>query len=755
MVLVDELVLAADVAGLVDHLEEPSWAVRRAVIAGLASLGDVAAPTLQDFLATRRTTERAIAAAVDALSAAIGEGATTAGLALLADPRPEVAADGASILGRRRASGAPPALAAALGHSDDNVAMAAIEALGAIGGAAAVDALVGVVEMRNFFRTFPAMHVLARTNDPRAIPALAALLDDELYRAEAIRTLGRTGLVQAIGPLARHRESDPRGIALACADLIARAAWRGAEDSAMAALRDAMPDAARFVGVLADADREETAAIAGMLGVIGDSTTLPVLAQMLADPQLASVATTAVQRIVRGNHSALVAALMAPDSLLRAAALPAASSMQASPAVRSLLTDDDPEVRARACDALARIGDIDAVPALFESLADTHARAAQAAIAAIHSLGSDRTAALTLEALGHESSAVRRHALRIVAYAGLHEALDTVEALVDDPDPRVAELAIVALGAIADPRVDEILTARIRDTRPEMRAAVARAAIARTDAVARSLLVTAVADEHAWVRYHGCRGLGQVQVGDAAELLVARLDDVSPPVRLAALDALAQLSTDDAFQALAGAARSPDADTRRAALTGLTRSRHRGVLPLLLDAMTSADTATVLIAASGLATRAEAAAVAVLARAATHPVPEVATAAVSLLGDRQDAAAAEAIVDLALETALDHPAQAALSRPSTARIAAITKRLREATNGDAHVLAAALGRMRDPAARSELFHALTFDNPAARSAAATVLVELDPRGAREAVGRLAAEDPDVGVRQVSAAALAG
>src|SRR6185369_11926875 len=63
---------AASVAPLMDMLADPSWTVRRAVVAGLGSLGEPAVRALCAYITTRRADEAALAAAVDALVASVG-----------------------------------------------------------------------------------------------------------------------------------------------------------------------------------------------------------------------------------------------------------------------------------------------------------------------------------------------------------------------------------------------------------------------------------------------------------------------------------------------------------------------------------------------------------------------------------------------------------------------------------------------------------------------------------------------------------
>src|ERR1700679_3925884 len=58
---------------LIEMLADPSWGVRRAVVAGLAALGDSALLPLCETLRNRRDSEARIAATVDALVASKSE----------------------------------------------------------------------------------------------------------------------------------------------------------------------------------------------------------------------------------------------------------------------------------------------------------------------------------------------------------------------------------------------------------------------------------------------------------------------------------------------------------------------------------------------------------------------------------------------------------------------------------------------------------------------------------------------------------
>ncbi len=757
---IDRLVTrgSSAVAELIDTMSDASWTVRRASVAALAALGDDAVAPLCTWLCERRSEEHSIAAAVDALAASIGGTSTTAVMAMLADPRPAIAADAAQILGRRRASEACAILGQAVSHVDDNVAVAAIEALGAIGGSGAIDELIAVMADRSFFRTFPALQVLAKSGDPRAVAPLASLLEDETFCLEAVRALGRTGSAQAIAPLAsllpRGGDAIVRLIALALADLVTRAEWIGVASQVVVTMREFIaPSLARFAGALRASDPAERAALAIVLGRIGDESVIFELARLLDDPELHAVATEAIQRIGELHDAAQLAAL-AVDAVTRVAVLPVVNSRAAAPRLRALLGDENGEVRARACEALARIGDAAAVPELFATLADSNPRVALAATAAIHSLGVADTAQRVIAALQHGSPTVRRYALRIIAYMGFAEAFESVRLAVGDADPRIAELAVASLGAINDPRVDALLAEIAQSPTPTLRAAAMRAAVNRLGEGAGEILERGLTDEFAWVRYYACQGIGRIGRSSAVDQLIARLADAMPHVRISAIEALAHLQTPAAWQALCSVIRSGDPDERRAALVSVGLQPGNAALPFLFEALRSTDVATRLIALSGLARSSEDSALENVAAAALDPVVEMRDAALSLLGERSDRAAAEVLVDLALACDEDHPVHLTLSRPGASRIAAIAARLASVDDRRAAILASALARMHQGPATTTLFEALTLTNPAARRAAATTLVAMGVDGAYKAVTRVAREDPDLEVRRSCAALVA-
>ena len=761
---VDRLVAvgARGVRDLINSLSDASWTVRRAVVAGLASLGDDAVEPLCAFLREERTSEAAIAAAVDALSTSIGSNVTARIVELSQHPNAAVVADAAQILGRRRASDASAVLAKLVEHLDDNVAVASIEALGMIGGTAAVEALIRVVESKNFFRTFPGIQVLARTGDPRAVPPLASLLADDTYRYEVVRALGRTGSANAIAPivsvLKTPGDAVVRIVACSLADLIERAEWMGSGEHVTSVLQQGIASMLpRFIGALRGGDPEERTAIAKLLGRAGDPSVLSSITALLEDTTTASAATDALEQLGRSSDEALVEALRRGDSAKRIAILPLVRSKSAGTYVRELLSDEDPEVRARACEALARIGDTSSVKDLFGALADPSPRVTHAATSAILAIGSTETEKYALEAARATRPTIRRHAIRVIGAFGYRSAFDLLRAAVGESDRRIAELAITGLGSIDDPRIDPLLTELAESKEDALRSAVMRAAGLRSGEAAVRVLIRGLADPAPWVRYYAAQGLGRIgdEAGpEASKQLIEKLRDPAPHVRVAVIEALAKLRTQDAWDAVVRAATSRDADERRAGLVGVGLHKRPGAASILVEAARSEDPATRLVAISALAHYDEPEALATLDAALRDATAEVRDAALSVLSERDDEAAARILVDAALRSQPEHPVHRALSRPGQGRVSVITLRLAKADPRTAPLLVAALGRMGTPSARQSLFGALSSSNPASRSAAASALVATGAEDAVRAVSQLAGNDPDPEVRRVCAAALA-
>lgn len=755
---------ASPVPALLAMLDDPSWAVRRAVVSALASRGDEAVPPLCDVLVNGRDDESRVAAIVDALVASTGPHADIEVAKLGDHPVAAVVADVAQILGRRRASAAVVLLVRLTRHADDNVAVAAIEALGRIGGRAAIEALIDSVRSGNFFRSFPAVDVLGRTGDPRAVEPLVELLGDSQLAAEAARALGRSGERHALVPLARlllaRSEALVRVGAVAITELEQRHRARTGDGLAITAgLREnAEPAMARnLAAALAGADDKEQTAIARLLGLLGGADAVATLTRMLdAENVVATAAAEALATATEVTHDEIAQSIVTGDSARRLVMLPRMTSRGSVAAVAGCLGDLDPRVRVAACDALGRLGAAAEVDALFPLLGDSHPRVAQAAVAAIQAIGGPSVERLALAAAGETDPGVRRAAIRILSYFGWSSALPVLLDAVRDNDPRVVDAAIQGLPFVQEPRALTELLVAARDEHPRKRASAARAlGRCRDEIRVVAALLRHLGDEDAWVRYYGCQSLGRLGVETATAAIARLLEDPAGQVRVAAIEALSHLRGELAFEALRRAIRSDDADMRRAALVGLGMSRRPEAEPLLLDAARSGDVATRLVAIAALADfEGSDGVMQALAAGCDDPDDAVRNAAIGFLATRTGADATRALIGRLACAGDPERVIEALAQPVDGRAAVIAQALATADDERAPHLVAALSRMQRAEADAFLRAACTYEHVPARKAAAHAVAAQRGPEARATLRRMAVDDPEPDVRRIVALLLA-
>ena len=751
----------SSVPALVERLKTRSWAVRRAVVAALARAGQAAIEPLVQVLFGARDDEALLAAAVDALCASRGD-ADAAMLRLAAvDPPTPLLCDAAQVLGRRKSVKGIATLERLATHADDNLAVAAIEALGRIGGGAGTGALVAVLESRNFFRIFPAIDVMGRSGDPRVLEPLVRLLDDPRYALEAARALGRTGEAAAAGPLGAllHRANDSLARVIAAslgaihASALSRFGTAAAVENAVFTTRDPVALVQRLAQSVAGASPEEQTALCSVLSWIKDETAAATLISLLdATP---GAATAALRALGRDRDPQLLGALRDGDSVRRTLLLPLISARTRSAAdILPCLDDGDSGVRLLACSALARIGDVAAVPRLFEVLRGPDPMLSQAAVAAIQALGSADTERLALEAARAPEPHVRRAALRVVASFGYPAGLDLLIEAVEGTDDRLRDAAIHGLALMENPRALQALLRTAGHQNPRARAAAARGlGQSQNGAEVAAALHRGLRDPDAWVRYYACQSLGKLGDETAVDEMLRLLADPAGQVRVVAVEALAHLGAPRAAEALKTAARAEDPDVQRAALLGLGARNIPGALPVLLAAATSVDAATRLIALSAIAPYPDGSVVAALEAAAGDAETTVRDAAIGFLSGRDDAAATAALISLLGNPLLRERAIEALATPVRSRVAGLLAALETADHELSNGLVAALARMRRHDATVAILDALGFANVFARRAAASALGALRTPDAHAALERAVDADSDEEVRKTCLAAL--
>jgi HEAT repeat protein len=197
--------------------------------------------------------------------------------------------------------------------------------------------------------------------------------------------------------------------------------------------------------------------------------------------------------------------------------------------IRTARTDDDEAVRSAAIDALDRIGP-DAIERLVAEMAGVDPDGAdwRRAEAFARTLSADRD----------ELRMAAANALRRVGDSGALPAL--IETL-EDPNPRVRERAARACGAVGDERATDALAARLADPAGSVRREAAAALAAIGTERALEPLLDAADDDREEVRYAAVAALGGYPGMAAIDPLIAALDDDSEVVRRAAVFSIIEL----------------------------------------------------------------------------------------------------------------------------------------------------------------------------------------------------------------------
>jgi len=449
-----------------------------------------------------------------------------------------------------------------LGRDDLDTRRAAVTALGRIGDARAVPALIALLDGGDRELMVPVAGALARLGDPRAFEPLVRLLGDEdlPVRHAAIGALNSIGhpdmaarmqiLISNPDPLVRESAVKIAGYFgyTSCADQLIERCEDAVEAVRAAALEHvAFLEDGRVLHVLVaaierDTPRARAAAAqaltyvespeattalrrgaqdadpwvryfsAASLGRRADAAALPLLETLARKDELQHVRIAAVDAIgTLGGEAAagvLCALTESGDAVVANAAVRALGAVNAASALEPLrraLAASDAAQRAAAADALAQWGRGPAVALLrWTAAGDCEPDVVRAAIAGLRRIGNLATPA-GREAIAALAEVAGDPARRADAIAALsHVTPDAIPAVGDclsARDPHVRRAVVEALGRLSHPTASTYLRSALEDSDAAVRqAAVSVLAGLGTRGMARSFTNLARTDPSASVR---------------------------------------------------------------------------------------------------------------------------------------------------------------------------------------------------------------------------------------------------------------
>jgi HEAT repeat protein len=519
----------------------------------------------------------------------------------LKDPKPEVRARAARVIGNTGGVAVIEPLIQALGDTDPKVFASAKEALmllrpqsneAVIRALDNADNLVcsGAVELAgemNLRETLDKIKALLRSPDreikiaaagtlvhfegERARDALAPLLEDS---DPGVRLL----VVKTIGNLHEHRGQPEKGVASQPRPATGQPQPAPANPPSVAG------NAGLLVPRLQDNDPDVRRAAIVALAQIGDQNCVEDLRTLEGDADshiadaarqaLVSIGERAVGPYVQNlSHKDIGTRLAALETLIRqgkAAVLP----------LMALLEHRNPAVRVLVTEILGSIADPRALDSLANELNDRDQRVRHAAITAIGKLNTQPAVARLLEALESSDSEFADIAARSLVNAGALVSQHIID-LLRAPNPELRVRAARILGQIREPLAKDPLINALKDPDEWVRAAAALALGGLLDPSATEPLIACLHDAHPPVRLAAVEALGQLRDRSATEPIMPLLQDGQGSIRAAAVRALGRIGDNITVEPIIGLLDDSDRDARVAAIEALGSLRAVKVLERL------------------------------------------------------------------------------------------------------------------------------------------------------------------------------
>jgi HEAT repeat protein len=571
-----------DVKPLLGALSDESWMVRRAAVKGVAQrAAPEAIAALLSSVVVNHQNPSLLNSALQVLTSSNVDTLSPL-LELLRSAEPDLRMQAALALGEQRDARAVTALMEALQDDDTNVRYHVIEALGKLKATEAVDPLVEIVEAKDFFLSFAALDALAKIGNVSVAPRIVPLLEDELLREPAINLLGQLGDDTVVPPLATLLNT-PSAPADLIADALAAISDRYEKEYAEGiyiadlTVREISPTGIQsLLDALETPGKQNLRSIAMVLGWLKRPGVERALTRLMGREDLRDEIIEALVRHGRATLDLLIAQLGAEDLEVRRAAVVALGrigDMKATRAVVDKLSDESLTIEA--ANALARIGDPDAVDGLLNLVGNNDASIRQAAVSALNSLVPPSPERI-IPLLNDPDPNVRESAVKIAGYFGYPESVNHLLKLCDDTVEQVRCAAIEHLPYLDDERVFDVLAQAIKEETPKVRAAAARALGNMDNPQVVQKLVEGLADEDIWVRYFSARALGRRGSEDGVGALEKVIEkEQFNHVRIAALDSLGQIGGPRIAGFVGGLVDDVDPDVRHAARVALEKSGQR------------------------------------------------------------------------------------------------------------------------------------------------------------------------------------
>ncbi len=385
----------------------------------------------------------------------------------------------------------------------------AAEALGRLRPTAAKDLLVDALNDEDPYLRFRAAEALGKLADSGVVVPLSARLKSEES------ALARNGLILALAMLGDARVAEETAVLIG----------HPSSEMRLAAVR----------GVLALGDEQRISTLVPLLDADPDPTVRDTIAYGLVLHRIPGAVSAVLQAIDRGRLSSTVEYELNEAILL-------SGDPAAAPSVLERLASDDPEILTRAVHDAATLGDVRLIEDINGLTAHPDASVRGAACFAIAEIGQSRVIDTLVDCLTHPDAGVRRSVTWSLHEIADPDATPALKARMTDPeeDVDVRSGTAQALLSIGTDEALKSLLAFTDDPNPEIRMAALQARVQSNDPSTSEWLATRISAGD----YGAVEALGAVvdaehkETFDALEQALVREPPLAPTNRALVVEGL-------------------------------------------------------------------------------------------------------------------------------------------------------------------------------------------------------------------------
>ena len=461
---------------------------------------------------------------------------------------------------------------------------------------------------------------------------------EESVRRQVVDALGQSHRPEAIPPLLGAVADESWPVRQAAADhlcafeprVLLPALERALRDGENATERNAAMEiyvklgdtgVAPLLALVKDADEEVRNFAAVMLGTLRHPKGVPALIEALddADVNVRHAAAASLGQIGAPEAVLPLVRVLQGEAWLQYPAIYALGELGDVRATSPLLELLDNELlRGPVMEALGRVADREALPALIPFLHDSDPGLRNAAIRAVVAIEQRATAA------GESLDPNVQEALR------RQDLVDHLLLSLSDEDARNRRTAAITLGWLKEPRAERPLIELLGETGLQEYVTHALICIGFSD---REAYAYGLNHPHDAVRQGTIRCLAWIAPAEGTSLVAPLIHDPSVEVRAEAAAAIGRLGHEDSAMLLFELLADESELIQESAMRALSRMPGGRVLPLLLHALTSSDADVRIRAAETLGMLRDASTAPALIALSRDPRENVRRAAIKALGE--------------------------------------------------------------------------------------------------------------------------